>query len=168
MTLMKHFILILSNIDVIYAELFLPLDEGALDGSLSFCKEASRSRDEEPQSRSSAALAPALEKALDELLDNKLIRWDGRMISIHRVVQEATNYHDLQDLQDTFNSAVSLVYEAFPGKNRQEASLYDQWSQCSQYIPHGVFLSKKYSEYTRSGTLIGSEKFVELLSNCAW
>jgi hypothetical protein len=61
-----------------------------------------------------------------------------------------------------------LVYEAFPGKSRKGGSLYEHWSQCSLYIPHGVFLSKKYSDYTRSGTLYGSDKFVKLLSNCAW
>jgi hypothetical protein len=160
--------LTLSNIDVIYAELFLPRDEGVLDGSLSFCKATPRHHGGELQPRSLDALAPGLEKALGELLENKLIRKDGRMISIHRVVQEATNYYDIQDLQDSFDNAVNLVYEAFPGKTRQAGSLYEHWGQCSLYIPHGVFLSKKYMDHTRSGSLIGSDKFVRLMSHCAW
>ena len=92
------------------------------------------------------------------------------MISIHRVVQEATNYHDLQDLQDSFDNAVRLVYEAFPGKERylRSGALYTYWSQCQLYIPHGDFLSKKYLEHERSNSLTGSEIFVKLLGNCAW
>jgi hypothetical protein len=54
---------------------------------------------------------PALSAALDELKKANLIRWDHRSIAVHRVVQEAMNYHTLQDLQNSFNSAVHLVFE---------------------------------------------------------
>lgn len=156
--------------DAIFAELFLPRDQQALDGSMAFCKTLSRQLIEgstNPYSNMTS-LAPALEKALDELEEKQLIRRDGRVISIHRVVQEATNYHDVEDLQASFNYATRLVYEAFPGQTRAGDSLYALWNKCQLYIPHGVFLSKKFSDYTQSGALSGSDIFVRLLSNCAW
>jgi hypothetical protein len=112
-------------------------------------------------------LAPALEKAMEELLDNKLIRRDGRLISIHRVVQEATNFHDVDDLQESFDNATRLVSEAFPSRHFGEG-LYDQWNKCQVYIPHGVFLSRRYSDYIRPGKLTGSDTYMKLIANCAW
>lgn len=112
-------------------------------------------------------LSPALEKALEELLENNLIRRDGRTISIHRSVQEATNFHDVDDLQESFDNASRLVFEAFPSAS-SAGGLYSQWNKCQVYIPHGVYLSRKYSEHIRSGKLIGSETFVKLIANCAW
>lgn len=56
-------------------------------------------------------ITPALSAALVELRTANLIRWDHRIISVHRVVQEAMNYHSLSDLQESFNSAVHIVNE---------------------------------------------------------
>ena len=56
-------------------------------------------------------ITPALSAALDELQKANLIRWDHRIISVHRVVQEAMNYHSQLDLQESFNSAVHIVNE---------------------------------------------------------
>ena len=52
---------------------------------------------------------PALESVINELLEKSLIKKDNRIISVHRVVQEAMNYHSLEDLQASFDAAVALV-----------------------------------------------------------
>lgn len=86
-----------------------------LDGKLAFAKQ------EFPQyindNRTEATLlsivsiTPALSVALDELRTANIIQWDHRVISVYREVQEATNYHSLRDLQESFNSAVRIVNE---------------------------------------------------------
>ena len=56
-------------------------------------------------------ITPALSAALEELRTANLIQWNHRVISIHRVVQEAMNYHSIEDLQASFNAAVRIVNE---------------------------------------------------------
>lgn len=56
-------------------------------------------------------ITPALSAALDELRVANLIQWDHRIISVHRVVQEAMNYHSIEDLQASFDAAVRIVNE---------------------------------------------------------
>jgi hypothetical protein len=109
----------------------------------------------------------AFEEAMKELVKRELVKQDGKIFSIHRAVQEAVNYHDMDDVQNSFNIASRLAYEAFPKRQMNEA-LYEKWSQCQEYIPHGVHLSRKFSDYAASGTLKGSTFFVKLLSSCAW
>jgi hypothetical protein len=109
----------------------------------------------------------AFEEAMKELVKRELVKQDGKIFSIHRAVQEAVNYHDVDDLQNSFNIASRLAYEAFP-KRQMNKALYEKWSQCQEYIPHGVHLSRKFSDYAASGTLKGSTFFVKLLSSCAW
>jgi hypothetical protein len=104
---------------------------------------------------------------VDELLARELVRKDRHALSIHRVVQEAVNYHDVDDLQESFDISSRLVYEQFP-KRLMSESLYKHWSVCQEYIPHGVYLSKKYSDYALSGKLKANDFFINLLSNCAW
>jgi hypothetical protein len=156
-------------IDGIPIQLFLPRNQPALDGPLAFCKLDPiyvDSKDRAPLS-SVVTPSPALEKTIDELLAKTLIRRDRHVLSIHRVVQEAVSYHDVEDLQESFDVASRLVYEQFP-KQIMGESLYKQWNVCQEYIPHGVYLSKKYSDYVPSGKLKVHEYFVNLLSNCAW
>jgi hypothetical protein len=62
----------------------------------------------------------------------------------HRVVQEAMNYHSSEDLQDYFDSAIALVYEAFP-KQVHGDYLSGQWGTCEMYIPHGAHLSSQFA-----------------------
>ena len=104
---------------------------------------------------------------MNELLMRRLVKQDGKIYSIHRAVQEAVSYHDVDDLQNSFNIASRLAYEAFPKRDLIEA-LFKKWSQCQEYIHHGVYLSRKFSDYAASGTLKGSTYFVKLLSACAW
>jgi hypothetical protein len=99
-------------------------------------------------------LAPTqdLEAALDALSKAELITREGRVINVHRVVQEAMNYQNQEDLQESFDAAVAIVAEAFP-KRRHGISLFEQWPICSLYIHDGVHVVKKFAEYTRVPTI---------------
>lgn len=153
--------------DKIPIELFLPRDQTVLDGLLSFAKQAAMHINHNQQASliSVATAAPEFEKVINELLRTSLVRQDGLFYSIHRVVQEATTYYDIQDLQDSFRTAAGLVNEQFP-KRKMNDTLYEKWNRCQEYIPHGVHLSKKFQEYSKS--LKGTPAFIELLSNCGW
>lgn len=84
--------------------------QSALNGKLSFIRqEAGNSGDDSPSSLVNAIVSRPLEAALIELLKYGLIRRDNRIISVHRVVQEAMNYHSIEDLQASFDAAVSIV-----------------------------------------------------------
>ncbi len=156
-------------IDKIPIDLFLPLTQSVLDGPLEFCKQDARHINEHNRVTLSNVINPSaqLQSAIAELLVRALIKQDGRHLAIHRVVQEATNYHDLHDLQSSFDAAAKLVWNRFPQRAMDEA-LFTKWNACQEYVFHGVYLSKKFSEYARSGVLKGSNNFVQLLSNCAW
>jgi hypothetical protein len=156
-------------IDGIQIQLFLPRNQRALDGPLAYCKGDPTYVDSKDRASLYSVItpSPALEEAIKELLAKELIRKDRYVLSIHRVVQEAVNYHDVDDLQESFDIASRLVYEQFP-KPVMSESLYKEWNVCQEYVPHGVYLSKKYSDYAPSGKLKTHEFFVKLLSNCAW
>jgi hypothetical protein len=140
-----------------------------LDGVLEFCKQDAKHINERNEVSLSNVInpSPQFEDAIKELLVRALIKQDNRNLSIHRVVQEAINYHDLNDLQSSFDAAVRLVWWRFPRREMDE-SLFSRWSVCQDYVSHGVYLAKKFSEYAKSGSLKGRDQFVELLGNCAW
>jgi hypothetical protein len=140
-----------------------------LDGPLEFCNHDAKLVNAHSQVPLVNLTEPSaqLSKAIEELEALSFIRQDERNLSIHRVVQEATTYDDLNDLQASFDATARLVHYRFP-KAEMDGSLFSVWPICQEYIPHGVSLSKKFAEHTRSGTLKGSVTFVELLSNCAW
>jgi len=148
-------------------ELFLPRTQKALDIALSFARQDPVHVDENDRASLFSIITPseAFDKAINELLDRKLVKQEGRVLSVHRVVQEATNYHDKDDLQKSFAQAARLVYEQFPKYGI--ATRYKEWGVCQEYIPHGVYLSKKFSDYVRSGALNPTDAFVVLLANCA-
>jgi hypothetical protein len=124
--------------------------------------------DENDQASLFSIMSPAepFEEAMNQLVDRKLVKQEGRFYSVHRVVQEAVNYHDADDLQNSFVQAARLIYEQFP--KQTIATLYKEWKVCQDYIPHGVYISKKFSEHVRSGALKSTDAFVTLLGNCAW
>lgn len=103
-------------LDNMLTELFLPRNQNALSGKLAFCKQPNVHTDRSGNSivplSSILQPTPALQAALNELESTALIRRDHRVVSVHRVVQEAMNYHSQQDLQESFDCAVALVYEA--------------------------------------------------------
>lgn len=86
---------------------------------------------------------PALRLALEELLKFQLIRQEGRYLWVHRVVQEAMNYHSFGEFQESFDSAARLVNEAFP-KQTQDDFVQDR-AACQSFISHGAHLSLLYS-----------------------
>src|SRR5947209_810296 len=120
-------------IDGIPTQLFLPRNQPALDGPLAFCKQDPTYVDSKDRASlySVVTPSPAFEKAIGELLAKELIRKDRNMLSIHRVVQEAVSYHDVEDLQNSFDVASRLVYEQFP-KQVMSESLYKAWNVRSE------------------------------------
>jgi hypothetical protein len=154
--------------DAIPLGLFLPRNQARLDGRLAFCK---RSVSEESRPMLSSMVDPslAMEAALEELQTASLIYRNGQDLVIHRVTQEAINFHGIHDLQESFNAASELVYEAFPKQN-QGRPLSDVWPQCQMYVQHAVNLAKLYTAFRQGfeGPFTGSEELVRLLCNCGW
>jgi hypothetical protein len=112
--------------------------------------------------------SPQFESAIHELLERDIIKPSGlRNFSIHRVVQEATNYHNKEERQESFDIAATLVNEQFPNRRKMD-NFVGRWSWCQEFVSHGVQLSKKFLQHTKSATLKGSPSLVELLSNCSW
>jgi len=135
-------VLALLSPDEILIELFLPRRQSALDGRLSFAKQEFipyLNKGDTAALTCITNIMPALSAALEKLLAANLIRWDHRTIAIHQVVihqvvQKAMNYYSLQDLQECFNSAVHLVYEAFPNRYGETHCMRN--GQPAQHILH--------------------------------
>jgi hypothetical protein len=84
--------------------------QSVLNGKLSFIRSQTPAYvGNSPSSLVNVITSPPLEAALAELSEYGLIRRDNRIISIHRAVQEATNYLSIEDLQASFDAAVSIV-----------------------------------------------------------
>jgi hypothetical protein len=145
--------MLMFPLDGILIDLFLPRNQRALDGRLQFCRQNPGSDDNSVHTALSTVVTapPLLRKALDELVLFKLIKLEGRSIFAHREVQEAMNYHSAQDLQDFFDSAVALVYEAFP-KQEHDYDLTPKWADCELFISHGAHLSFRFATINRKGT----------------
>jgi hypothetical protein len=148
-------------------ELFLPRTQKALEIALPFARQDPVHLDENERASLFSIITPSepFDQAINQLLDRKLVKKEGRVLSIHRVVQEAINHHDKDDLQKSFAQAARLVYEQFPKYGIGTRS--KEWGICQEYISHGVYLSKKFSEYVRSGALNSTDAFIVLLANCA-
>jgi len=69
------------------------------------------------------------------------------------MVQEAMNYHSTQELQDSFDSASALVYEAFP-KQKHGDYMSKEWGACQSYISHGAHLSNQFATLHRTGDVL--------------
>lgn len=54
-------------------------------------------------------MPPSLDATILELLEKRFIRKDDKTISVHRVVQEAMDYHSIEDLQESFGAAVQIA-----------------------------------------------------------
>jgi hypothetical protein len=156
------------SLDSIPVDLFLPRNQSVLNGSLSFCKQDQFEVHAPVRSSMVSTLTPSpgFNKAINELLRRELVKRDNRLYSIHRFVQEAINYYDEEDLQDSFNMASRLTFEAFP-KVVMNNPLFKHWAVCQTYIPHGVFLSRNFADHAKS-KLKSTREFVELLNSCAW
>ena len=128
-------------------DLFLPKNQRALDGRLEFCKQDLDDTKVESQTLANVISIPAkLDIVIRELLEYKLISQESRVLFCHRVVQEAMNYYDSADLQQCFDSASALVYEAFP-KQVNGDYLASQWASCEDFISHGAQLSRMFNRF---------------------
>lgn len=74
------------------------------------------------------------------------------------------SYHDLHDLQASFDSAASIVHEAFP-KQVNGDPMFKDWAQAQSYIAHGAQLSLKFSAYTNP-PIFSALKGYEILHLC--
>jgi hypothetical protein len=139
-------------------DLFLPKNQHALDGKLAWCKQNQNEIGDDESALANVISTPAaLTEAIEELKKFKLIRMEGRELWAHRVVQEAVNYQEKQDLQESFNAAALLVYEAFP-KSKHGDYFSSQAAAAQAYIHHAAHLSRKFASYSSSGeaALLGS------------
>lgn len=89
----RDFCLIIAHnsIDSILVEVFLPQNQSALNGILEFCKHNQSQTGDKLSLLSIAGPSLGFQKAAAELVAKGLIKQDGRVFSIHRVVQEAVN-----------------------------------------------------------------------------
>ena len=154
--------------DSIPLELFRPKDQDCLQGRLAFCRWRF-TNDIRAQSPGVACSSPSLNVALEELRNANLIGQDGQTLVVHRVIQEAVNYHDINDLQESFDAAAQLVYEAFP-KQVLSRPLFDDWPRCQMFIQHAINLAHLYTVFRqgRESPFKASLSFVTLLSSCCW
>ncbi|KAG4441818.1 hypothetical protein IFR05_002682 [Cadophora sp. M221] len=151
--------------DAVPMRLFLPTNQSALGERLTFCRKDVGDLNSRTSFVNIIKPSAELERVVQELLDRSLINQDNQILSIHREVQEAVNYHDQEDLQKSFEAASRLVFEQFPKREKDE-TLYSRWSKCAEYIAHVIYLSKRYTDYSR--VLKGSPELIMVLSNAAW
>jgi hypothetical protein len=148
--------------DSILIDLFLPSNQARLNGRLAFCKQ-------EDPSIPAVEMSKDMFAAVKELKEAGLIRQDKRVFVIHRVIQEAMNYMDMNDLQESFDAATQLLHEAFPLRVKGRP-LHDVWPRCQMYVQHIVHLSNSFVIYRqgRHGVIVPDIDFVRVLSNCGW
>lgn len=135
--------------------MFLPKKQSALNGKLDWCKQNQQDGDDQSVTALASVITipQALSAAIKELVKFRLINNEGRAIWAHRVVQEAVNYQEQQDLQDSFNAAARLVYEAFP--KSLHGDYFSQQAPAAQaYIPHAAHLSRQFATYRATGDSI--------------
>jgi hypothetical protein len=147
--------------DSIPLDLFLPVKQSRLDGKLEFCKQSGHS--------AAVAMSDAMQTAVNDLKEAKLIQEDDRNFIIHRVIQEAMNYDDVHALQSSFDAATQLLHEAFPVQE-EGRPLHKEWPRCQTYILHVVKLANLFVEFRKGQDerFKPTLDFVRLLSNCGW
>ena len=152
-------VLCLLSPDVTYVDVFLPRSQGVLTDFLAFCRQPSQA---------SPNLPAEARAAVRELLEASLIKQEGRIISVHRVVQEAFFYVNKLERQDAFYAAVYLIYDAFP-KQVNGRPLHGSWERCERYVQDGIFIADRYFEFEKIGDPIKAPPELRwLLMNVAW
>ncbi|KAH9220315.1 P-loop containing nucleoside triphosphate hydrolase protein [Leptodontidium sp. 2 PMI_412] len=157
--------------DGIQIQLFQPKDSTILNATLAFCKPGSSQL-----LHGGVTISPGLDKAICELQEKKLIKYNKQMMSIHRVVQEAVNFQSVEDLQEAFDAAAKLVANQFP-KRLIIGTMYlfelGDYDTCEQIIDTALMACKdrKSLLYSRLRGTQGCLFFdLTLLSKCreAW
>jgi len=68
------------------------------------------------------------------------------------------NYHSDRELQDYFDSASAICFEAFPKQTYGDYFTKEQKGTCQSYIPHGIHLAFEFANLHRAdarGTVKG-------------
>ena len=110
-----------------------------------------------------------VEDAIDALAKYALIKREGNVISLHRLIQKAF-FFSLEEIerQKVFEAAVKLVNSAFP-KQINARPLLDRWNECQKYIQHALTLAKIFQKHNNSRVPIQTlPELSELLKNCVW
>lgn len=152
-------VLCLLSPDVTYIDVFMPRSQSVITEFLAFCRQPSQA---------SLTLTVEARAALKELLDASLIRQEGRIISVHRVVQEAFFYVNKTERQDAFTAAARLIYDAFP-KQINGRPLHSAWERCERYIQDAIYLADRYVEFGKIKDPVKPPPELRwLLMNAAW
>ena len=152
-------VLCLLSPDVTQEGIFNPKNQNVLTPMLEFCKQ---------ETRKLATLAPQLHATIKELRFAGLIKREGRILSVHRVVQEAFFYLHAEERQAAFDAAVRLIDEAFP-RQIHGRLMHNAWERCEANIQDVLFLAAKYEDFKNSGKPVTApQEFGELLKNAAW
>ena len=165
-------VLALLSPDVTLIDLFLPNDQSRLTERLEFCRTGSGELTTRPSIQGMIQPSLALQKAIEELLASAFIFRSGREMRVHREVQEAVWHQGNEQLTDSVDAAINLVYDAFP-KQEGGRSLTDQWDSCRRWVQEAIHLANKYWLFKHKDDaplqgLRSAELLAELLSNCAW
>ena len=110
-----------------------------------------------------------VEDAIDALVNYALIKREGDVISLHRLIQKAFVF-SLEDSekQRVFEATVKLVNSAFP-KQINARPLLDRWHECQKYIQHALTLAEIFRKHNSSRVPIQTlPELGELLKNCVW
>ena len=152
-------ILCLLSPDVTQESIFNPKNQEVLTPMLEFCKQ---------ETRKLATLSPQLHETIKELKYAGLIKREGRVLSVHRVVQEAFFYLHVEERQSAFDAAVRLIDEAFP-RQIHGRLMHNKWERCEANIQDVLFLTAKYEDFRKAGRPVAAPpEFGELLKNAAW
>ena len=152
-------ILCLLSPDITYIDVFQPKDQTVLMPFTEFLRR---------ETGSTAQSSAGLREAMTELINGSLIKREGRILTIHRVVQEAFFYVNKAEHAASFYAAVRLIYEAFP-KQVKGRPLHGQWERCERFIHEAISLCGKYRDFQRNGEEIPyPPEFCPLLTSCAW
>lgn len=168
-------VLALVSPDEILIDLFQPSDQARLTEKLAFCQTKGLSSVVPPALDAVILSSPELQSAIDELIEQGMVSGTRRNLTIHREVQEAVNYQGAVDLEDSFDAAAYLLYDAFPQQGNGPP-LTDEKVICRRWIQHAIALATRYKQYSieKSASddplkgIASSEIFVKLLANCAW
>lgn len=169
-------VLALVSPDVILIDIFMPSDLDRLTKKLDFCRTAESESNGRPSIQLASKMGSAeLQRAISELEKQGMITKSGRNLAIHREVQEAVNYQSRDDLKESFDAAVELLYDAFP-KQTDGRPMTEDRDSCRRWIQHVIALANKYNIYAVGRPendvplkgMASIEVFVKLLANSAW
>lgn len=106
--------------------------------------------------------------ALSSLSNYSLIRRDRSSFCIHRLLQDVTTQRmDEKTLQNSFETAVQVIWSIFPKQSAEGLLMSSQWLQCQNYLAHVEALELRFREifHRLSSTPL---PLAELTYFCSW